>query len=92
MKDLDDKLSEDDKKDLNEALDKLKAANASGNVDDIKTEIENLNSIWSSKSSSMYANSTDGTEPPMQEAPSSDDSSKKDEKKIEDADFEVVED
>jgi molecular chaperone DnaK len=40
----------------------------------------------------MYANSTDGTEPPMQEAPSSDDSSKKDEKKIEDADFEVVED
>ena len=92
MKDLDDKLSEDDKKDLNEALDKLKAANTSGNVDDIKTEIENLNSVWSSKSSSMYANSTDGTEPPMQEGPSSDDSSKKDEKKIEDADFEVVED
>ena len=92
MKDLDDKLSEDDKKDLNEALDKLKAANTSGNVDDIKTEIENINSVWSSKSSSMYANSTDGTEPPMQEGPSSDDSSKKDEKKIEDADFEVVED
>ena len=92
MKDLDDKLSEDDKKDLNEALDKLKAANTSGNVDDIKTEIENLNSVWSSKSSSMYANSTDGTEPPMQEDQPSNDSSKKDEKKIEDADFEVVED
>ena len=93
MKDLDDKLSEDDKKDLNESLDKLKAANASGNTDDIKTEIESLNSVWSTKSAAMYANSTEGQEPPMQEAPNPESSSeKKDEKKIEDADFEVVED
>jgi len=93
MKDLDDKLSEDDKKDLNEALDKLKAANTSGNTEDIKTEIENLNSVWSSKSAAMYANSTEGQEPPMQEAKNPESSSeKKDDKKIEDADFEVVED
>ena len=93
MKDLDDKLSEDDKKDLNESLDKLKAANTSGNTDDIKTEIESLNSVWSTKSAAMYANSTEGQEPPMQEAPNPESSSeKKDEKKIEDADFEVVED
>jgi len=93
MKDLDDKLSEDDKKDLNEAVDKLKAANTSGNVDDIKTEIESLNSIWSSKSAAMYANSTEAQEPPMQEAPNPESSSeKKDDKKIEDAEFEVVED
>ena len=93
MKDLDDKLSEDDKKDLNESLDKLKAANTSGNTDDIKTEIENLNSVWSAKSAAMYANSTEGQEPPMQEAPNPESSSeKKDDKKIEDADFEVVED
>ncbi len=81
------------KKNLNEALDKLKSANTSGNVEDIKAEIENLNSVWSAKSSSMYANSTDGAEPPVQENPSSESKSeKKDEKKIEDADFEVVED
>ena len=93
MKDLDDKLSEDDKKDLNESLDKLKAANTSGNTDDIKTEIESLNSVWSSKSAAMYANSTEGQEPPMQEAQNPESSSeKKDDKKIEDADFEVVED
>jgi len=93
MKDLDDKLSEDDKKDLNEALDKLKAANTSGNIEDIKTEIESLNSVWSSKSAAMYANSTEGQEPPMQEAKNPESSSeKKDDKKIEDADFEVVED
>jgi len=93
MKDLEDKLSEDDKKDLNDALDQLKAANASGNTEDIKKEIENINAVWSSKSSSMYANSTEGTEPPMQEATNSESSSeKKDDKKIEDADFEVVDD
>ena len=93
MKDLDDKLSEDDKKDLNESLDKLKTANTSGNTDDIKTEIESLNSVWSAKSAAMYANSTEGQEPPMQEAPNPESSSgKKDDKKIEDADFEVVED
>ena len=93
MKDLEDKLSEDDKKDLNDALDQLKAANASGNTEDIKKEIENINAVWSSKSSSMYANSTEGTEPPMQEDTNSESSSeKKDDKKIEDADFEVVDD
>ena len=36
MKELDDKLTDDDKKDLNDALDKLKEANTSTNVDDIK--------------------------------------------------------
>ena len=93
MKDLEDKLSEDDKKDLNDALDQLKAANASGNTEDIKKEIENINAVWSSKSSSMYANSTESTEPPMQEATNSESSSeKKDDKKIEDAEFEVVDD
>ena len=41
----------------------------------------------------MYANSTEGTEPPVQEATNSESSSeKKDDKKIEDADFEVVDD
>ena len=39
----------------------------------------------------MYTNSTEGTEPPVQEAAESKSSSKKkDDKKIEDADFEVV--
>ena len=57
----------------------------------IKKEIENINSVWSAKSSNMYANSTEGTEPPVQEAAESKSSSKKkDDKKIEDADFEVV--
>jgi molecular chaperone DnaK len=91
MKDLDDKLSEDDKNELNDALDKLKKANESSVVDDIKSEMENLNSVWSSKASSMYDASNAGTqEPPVQETEPK--SEAKDDKKIKDADFEVVED
>jgi molecular chaperone DnaK len=91
MKDLDDKLSDDDKNELNDALDKLKKANESSVVDDIKAEMENLNSVWSSKASSMYDASNAGTqEPPVQEAEPK--SEAKDDKKIKDADFEVVED
>ena len=87
MKDLDDKLTDDDKKDLNEALDKLKEANKSTNVEDIKSAIDNLNSVWNTKASTMYQSSKDSPEADVSEG----DSKPKDDKKIEDADFEVVE-
>ena len=91
MKDLDDKLLEDDKKDLNEALDKLKKANESSVIDDIKAEMENLNSVWSSKASSMYDASSAQEQASSAQEPSSS-TEAKDDKKIKDADFEVVED
>ena len=91
MKDLDDKLSDDDRNDLNDALEKLKKANESSVVEDIKSEMENLNSVWSSKASSMYdASNANAQEPSPQEAESV--SKEKDDKKIKEADFEVVED
>ena len=92
MKDLDDKLSDDDKNDLNDALEKLKKANESSVVEDIKAEMENLNSVWSAKASSMYDASTANTqaEPSVQDTTAK--SEAKDDKKIKDADFEVVED
>ena len=92
MKDLDDKLSDDDKNDLNDALEKLKKANESSVIDDIKSEMENLNSVWSSKASSMYdASNASAQEPPVQESEQGG-AEAKDDKKIKDADFEVVED
>jgi len=92
MKDLDDKLSDDDKNDLNEALEKLKKANESSVVEDIKAEMENLNSVWSAKASSMYdaSNANTQDEPSVQDTTAK--SEAKDDKKIKDADFEVVED
>ncbi len=90
MKELDDKLTDDDKKDLNDALDKLKEANTSTNVDDIKAGIENLNSVWNTKASSMYQSSKDAGDAPQPDS-KQDTGKVKDDKKIEDADFEVVE-
>ena len=90
MKELDDKLTDDDKKDLNDALDKLKEANTSTNVDDIKAGIENLNSVWNTKASSMYQSSKDAGDAPQPDS-KQDTSKVKDDKKIEDADFEVIE-
>ena len=72
---------------------KLKEANKSTNVEDIKSAIENLNSVWNTKASSMYQSSKDSPEPdgtPSANKPKGD-SKPKDDKKIEDADFEVVE-
>ena len=91
MKELDDKLSDDDKKDLNEALDKLKEANSSTNVEDIKSAIDNLNSVWNAKASSMSQSSKEPSQGSAQADVSDDASNVKDDKKIEDADFEVVE-
>lgn len=90
MKELDDKLTDDDKKDLNDVLDKLKEANTSTNVDDIKTAIENLNSVWNTKASSMYQSSKDAGSAPQPD-PKQDTGKVKDDKKIEDADFEIIE-
>ena len=92
MKDLDDKLSDDDKNDLNDALEKLKKANESSVVEDIKAEMENLNSVWSAKASSMYDASNANTEDEPSVQVTTAKSEAKDDKKIKDADFEVVED
>ena len=92
MKDLDDKLSDDDKNDLNDALEKLKKANESSVVEDIKAEMENLNSVWSAKASSMYDASNANTQDEPSVEHTADKPKPKDDKKIKDADFEVVED
>jgi len=92
IKEFDEKLDDADKKSLTEAVEKLKTANSGTNIDDIRSEMDNLNTIWSGMATKMY--DTAKTE----EAPKDDDStkSKKSEKgkkgddEIEDADFEVV--
>ena len=85
-------LSDDDKNDLNDALEKLKKANESSVVEDIKAEMENLNSVWSAKASSMYDASNANTEDEPSVQDNTVKSEAKDDKKIKDADFEVVED
>ena len=86
-----DKLgSEKDK--LTKSLEKLKKANEGSNIDDIKSSIEELNSVWNTCASKMYeaSKSEDNSEPVNEESDKKSSSKNKDEKEIEDADFEVV--
>lgn len=93
ISELGDKLSEDDKKELEQKVEALKTASGGSNSDDIKKALDELNAAWSKLSSKMYETAKD-QEPPQDET--ADDGqaknkkSKKDDGEIEDADFEVV--
>lgn len=96
IKEFDDKLSDDDKKELQDAAENLKKANSGSNIDDIKNAMEKLNQTWSKHAQKMYAD-TQSTEGQPQQEPPKDSSGPKtkrkkdrDDSEIEDADFEVV--
>ena len=83
---------EEEKEELTQAVEKLKKANEGTNIDDIKTEIEELNKVWSKAASKMYdaPNSEEPEETQEDESKKKTKAKSKDDKEIEDADFEVV--
>lgn len=91
IKEFDEKLDKADKKSLADAVEKLKTANSGSNIDDIKSEMENLNTIWSGLATKMY-DAAKTEEAPQADSAESKKSGKgkKDDDEIEDADFEVV--
>jgi len=92
LKEFEEKLDNDDKKRLEEAVEKLKTASAGSNLEDMKSATENLNSAWNEIAGKMYE-SAKQEDAGSQEPPEPTGESKKgDEKEIEDADFEVVDD
>lgn len=83
------KLSDDEKKTLSDAVEKLKTANSGSNKDDVQSAMDSLNAEWNKLASKMYDDSKEtekGEAPP----PKEDEKKKKDADEIEDADFEVV--
>ena len=96
IKEAGDKISDDEKKPVEDAVEQLKQANGGSDVVAIKTAIENLNKAWEPVSQKMYQaaqqeaqtppNGVDGNTDANE---SSNGSSKEGE--VEDADFEVVE-
>ena len=84
-----DKLSPEEKGNLEQKVTDLKKAKETGNSEDIKSSIESLNTLWSSLASKMYNNNKSNEEP---KASTKEDKSKqkKNDGEIEDADFEVV--
>ena len=93
IKEFDDKLNDDDKKKLSDAVEQLKKVNSGSSKSDIQSSIDSLNTVWSELATKLY-DETKGTPDDDQ---NDDGKSKgrgkskgKEEGEIEDADFEVV--
>jgi len=75
LKEYGDKLSEGNRKAIDEALDGLKKAHESKDLTAIESALENMNNVWQSASQEMYQAAggqqdgagADGTEPPPQD-------------------------
>ena len=84
------KLSDDEKKILTDAVEKLKTANSSSNKDDIKSAMDELNAEWNKLASKMYEASKETEQTEAGTPSNGEEKKKKEESEIEDADFEVV--
>jgi len=63
IKDLNEKLTEEDKTKLQEKVDKLKISHQSKNFDEIKNDTKELSEIWQIISTKMYQNTPPPTDP-----------------------------
>ena len=93
IKEFDDKLNDDDKKKLSDAVEQLKKVNSGSSKSDIQSSIDTLNTVWSELATKLY----DETKATTSDDQNEDEKSKgrgkskvKEEGEIEDADFEVV--
>ena len=94
MKEAGDKITDEDKKPIEDAVELLKQANGGSDIDAIKTAIENLNKAWEPVAQKMYQaeqSQTTQEEPVPTGTSSAKDSKTTKEGEVEDADFEVVE-
>ena len=94
LKEFGDKVSGDARGKIESAKEQLKDAIKSNNIGGIKTAIETLNNAWNEASTQMYQQATAaGAQPGAGPQPGpSEGGAKKDEKKVEDAQYEVVDD
>jgi molecular chaperone DnaK len=97
LKDFGDKISGDVRAKIESASNALKEAMKSNNASTIKSAMESLNSAWNEASTQMYqqANAAGGAQQPQgeqQQGQAGGPAPKGDDKKVEDADFEVMDD
>ena len=91
IKEQGDKLDDTEEESLNEKVEALKKAKNSGNVESMKSAMEQLNAAWSTVASKMYdAAKTEETDAGTSEPDSGKKGQDKKKGEIEDADFEVV--
>ena len=90
IKEFDEKLDDGEKKRLEKALEGLKTASAGSNIEDIKSATESLNSVWNEVAAKMYESSKEAETQAPPPPGDTGEAGQSDDKEIEDADFEVV--
>ena len=93
IKEFDDKLNDDDKKKLSDAVEQLKKVNSGLSKSDIQSSIDSLNTVWSELATKLYDETKGNPDDDQNDDGKSKGRSKskgKEEGEIEDADFEVV--
>ena len=95
LKEFGDKLSEPNKKSIEDSLDKLKAIHKEQKIDEIDSAIEKLNKSWEAASQEMYKATQDqqaSSESKQETGKSSKNTNNKKDDDISDVDFEEVKD
>jgi molecular chaperone DnaK len=94
LKEFGEKISGDARSKIENAKEALKEAIKSNNINTIKSAIDTLNNVWNEASTQMYQQATAaGAQPGAGPQPGpSESGARKDEKKVEDAQYEVVDD
>ena len=94
MKEYGDKLDGETKGKLEAAVGRLKEAVKGSNIEEIKSATDALNQVWQTAASQMYAQTADAQGGPQaaETQPQPEEAEKGKDKKVEDADFEVVDD
>ena len=96
LKESGDKLADDEKKSIEDTLDKLRQANTGSDVGQIKSAIEDLNKTWEPVAQKMYQAAQQEAQASQNGSANSntesETASKEKAEEVEDADFEVVED
>ncbi len=93
LKEYGDKISDDKKKAIEDALETLKKAHESKDIESIKTELEKINEAWKNASEELYkaqAESAKSTDENNQEPKKSGKESKGSDDDVQDVDFEEV--
>ncbi len=93
LKEFEAKLNQDTRAKIQTSIDRLKEAAKTDNVNEIKSAIEQYNAAWNEASSQMYSQAkTGGPEQQQSAGPEQQPGGKQDDGKVENADFEVMDD
>lgn len=93
LKEFEAKLNQDTRAKIQTSIDRLKEAAKTDNISEIKSAIEQYNAAWNEASSQMYSQAkTGGPEQQQSAGPEQQPGGKQDDGKVENADFEVMDD